>query len=71
MILIKLSFFSFKGPPDPCADVGYLSVFDGGRLGNKMTQYATLLAHASRIGVGAVISSTMAKELKTHFPNIR
>jgi tRNA(Phe) wybutosine-synthesizing methylase Tyw3 len=50
---------------------GYLTVFDGGRLGNKMSQYATLLAHANRLGAKAVLSSWMRKELITHFPDIR
>ena len=57
--------------PNPCTEVGYLTVYDGGRLGNKMSQYATLLAHASRLGVPSVISNVMKNELVKHFPNIR
>ena len=48
-----------------------MTVFDGGRLGNKMTQYATLLAHASRLGAKPVISSIMKNDLSKHFPQIR
>ena len=57
--------------PDPCTGVGYLTVFDGGRLGNKMSQYVTLLAHASRLGVPAFISKHMNDDLAKHFITIR
>ena len=63
----SLNFFEQK---QPIKSQGYLTVFDGGRLGNKMTQYATLLAHASRLGAKAVISKVMKDELSKHFPNL-
>jgi len=56
---------------EDCPSAGYLTVFDGGRLGNQMSQYATLFAHANRFGVPAVISSKMKDKLSAHFPNFR
>ena len=69
--IFEVSFSIFSQPSKSCSDNGYLTVFDGGRLGNKMTQYATLLAHASRLGAKPVISSIMKNDLSKHFPQIR
>ena len=69
--MLKLNKQNYSDTPDACVSLGYLTVFDGGRLGNKMTQYATLLAHASRLGVPAIISEKMKKDLIQHFPNVR
>ena len=67
-----MTYYLFSSDiPDACDGIGYLTVYDGGRLGNKMSQYSTLLAHASRLGVPAVISEVMMKDLIQHFPNIR
>ena len=54
-----------------CKDKGLLTVHDGGRLGNKMSQYATLLAHANRLGAQPVISTNLDEDLRKHFPNLR
>ena len=71
LLPLKVKIIHSKKTPDPCTDVGYLTVYDGGRLGNKMSQYATLYAHASRLGVPALISQVMNDDLAKHFSNIR
>ena len=46
---------------------GYkMTIFDGGRLGNKMGEYATLLAHSKRLGFEPVLTP----ELKQKFDNV-
>ena len=47
---------------------GYkMTIFDGGRLGNKMGEYATLLAHSKRLGFEPVITPAMKKYFKYIF----
>jgi hypothetical protein len=45
----------------------HLTVNDGGRLGNMMGEYATLYAHAKRIGVEPRITWKMSYQLRTVF----
>ena len=46
---------------------GYkMTIFDGGRLGNKMGEFATLLAHSKRLGFEPVLTPSM----KTKFNEI-
>ena len=47
-----------------CSIEAYLTVNDGGRLGNQMSQYATLFAHAKRLGLKPFISDKMKSNLK-------
>ena len=49
---------------------GFLSAKSEGRLGNQMGEYASLYAHARRLGVKAVITEDMASFLAPIFPNI-
>ena len=51
----------------PC---GFLTVSDRGRLGNMMSQYATLFAFARKFNMKAVISTTMSATLRRVFPNL-
>ena len=46
----------------------YMSVSDGGRLGNQMSQYATLIGQAHRLGFKPVISRAMQVRLGALFP---
>ena len=48
-----------------------MTVFDGGRLANKMSEYATLMAYANKLGAEPVISSKMNEDLRRHFPGLR
>ncbi len=50
-----------------CPSSGYLTVFDGGQTGNQMTQYATLLTHANRLGVNPVEVAVIGVFLRTLF----
>lgn len=52
------------------ACVHFLSAKSEGRLGNQMGEYASLYAHARRLGVKAVIPEEMARFLEPIFPNI-
>jgi len=67
----ECNFNLYSGCSISCQKSGYLTVFDGGQTGNKMSQYATLLAHADRIGVQPVLSSQMRDDLLLHFPRLR
>ena len=49
---------------------GFLTVSDRGRLGNMMSQYATLYAYARKFNMKAVISSTMSQTLRRVFPHL-
>ena len=50
---------------------GYrMTIFDGGRLGNKMGEYATLLAHSKRLGFEPVVTPGMKANFKRIFKNI-
>ena len=48
----------------------YLTVGWGGRLGNQMTQYISLLGQAWRLGFKPVIHDKMGKQLAALFPYI-
>jgi hypothetical protein len=60
----------YRISPNPCKATGVLTVHDGGRLGNLMSQYATLFASAQILGVEAVISKHMSTILAKVFPNL-
>ena len=64
-------FYLCSGCSVSCQKSGYLSVFDGGQTGNKMSQYATLLAHANRTGARPVLLLQMREDLLLHFPRLR
>ena len=68
-----LFFFSSNYlPQQNCQNRNFLSVGDGGRLGNLMSQYATLWAASKLVPtkVLPVITSTMHTALTKIFPNI-
>ena len=50
-----------------CSFEAYLTVNDGGRLGNQMGEYATLFAHAKRLGLRPFITDWMKSNLKKLF----
>ena len=51
-----------------CQSFGLLTVGDGGRLGNLMSQYATLVGASEIINATPVISDHMRKTLAKVFP---
>ena len=56
---------------DPCQSPrGFLTVSDRGRLGNMMSQYATLYAFARKFNLKAVISKQMNASLRKVFPHL-
>lgn len=55
---------------NPCKERGVLTVDDGGRLGNLISQYATLYGHSRRLGVKAVLSNHMSHTLGRIFPRL-
>ena len=49
---------------------GYrMTVFDGGRLGNKMGEYATLWAYSKRLGYEPVVTHHMKSFFNEFFKN--
>ena len=49
---------------------GYrMTIFDGGRLGNKMGEYATLWAHSKRLGYEPIITPGMKSKFDKVFKN--
>ena len=71
----NISLFVFSSnylPHQNCQNRNFLSVGDGGRLGNLMSQYATLWAASKLVPtkVIPVITSTMHTALTKIFPNI-
>ena len=66
-----LIFFSDKRfMANPCPTFGLISVGDGGRLGNLMSQYATLLAASKLIKATPVITPHMRTTLTKIFPKL-
>ena len=50
---------------------GYkMTIFDGGRLGNKMGEFATLLAQSKRLGFKPVLTPSMKKKFDQIFKSI-
>ena len=50
---------------------GYkMTIFDGGRLGNKMGEFATLLAHSKRLGFEPVLTPSMKTKFNEIFKSI-
>ena len=50
---------------------GYkMTIFDGGRLGNKMGEFATLLAQSKRLGFQPVLTPSMKKTFNKIFKSI-
>ena len=50
---------------------GYkMTIFDGGRLGNNMGEFATLLAQSKRLGFEPVLTPSMKKKFNEIFKNI-
>jgi hypothetical protein len=56
--------------PDICQVKGYLLVMDRGRLGNQISQYATLYAMAKIYQIPPAISTMMKSYLSQLFPYI-
>ena len=49
---------------------GYrMTIFSGGRLGNKMGEYATLWAHSKRLGYEPIITPGMKSKFDKVFKN--
>ena len=46
-----------------------MTIMDGGRLGNKMGEYATLYAYSKRLGYEPVITYRMKSKFNTVFKN--
>ena len=80
LISLKLTcniFYSFVPNPVPastlqpnkCPDHGVISVSDRGRLGNLMSQYATLYAYSKLLDRQPVISQHMSNTLLKVFPS--
>ena len=55
--------------PNKCPDHGVISVSDRGRLGNLMSQYATLYAYSKLLDRQPVISQHMSNTLLKVFPS--
>ena len=47
-----------------------MTVMKDGRLGNLMSQYATLHFAAKKMGYKAIVDAEMAKSLKKYFPKL-
>ena len=50
-----------------CRPEAFLIVDDGGRTGNDMGEYASLLAHAKRLGLKPLISRSKKMKLSAIF----
>ena len=47
-----------------------MTIFDGGRLGNKMGEYATLWAFSKRLGYEPILTPDMKSRLNKVFKSI-
>ena len=56
--------------PDLCEEFGYLSIEPKGRLGNFISQYATLYGYAKYYGISPVIHPFMRDGLRHMFKHI-
>ena len=64
---LKRQFEKAKSAED-CSN--YMTIHDGGRIGNQMCQYVSLLGIAARLGFRPVISETMRTKLGQLFPYV-
>ena len=56
--------------PDLCEEFGYLSIEPKGRLGNFISQYATLYGYSKHYGISPVIHPFMRDGLRHMFKHI-
>merc|ERR1719273_2126465 len=65
---VELERHETSASTNRCQSFGLLTVGDGGRLGNLMSQYATLVGASEIINATPVISDHMRKTLAKVFP---